>query len=89
MIYIFEHRKWIVKNSCYHILYIMFENIANTHTFLLKRLSNFVHVKTQCNQFVTLYKFYVTTICYFEFFLVAIFFITSTTSCQLYIANVK
>jgi hypothetical protein len=53
MIYIFEHRKWIAKKSCYHILYIMFEKIANMHTFLLKRLLNFVHVfvrvKTQCS----------------------------------------
>jgi len=92
MIYIFEHRKWIVKKSCYHILYIVFEKIANTHTFLLKRLLNFVHVlvcvKTQCSQFVIVNKFYVTTICYLEFFLDAIFLITSIASCQLYITKI-
>jgi len=34
----------------YHILYIMFEMLANSHTHLVERLPNFVLVNDPCSQ---------------------------------------
>jgi hypothetical protein len=41
MIYDLEHRKWIVKKNCYHILYIMFENIAQYTYISIEKIVEF------------------------------------------------
>jgi hypothetical protein len=39
--FIFKHKKWITKNSYYHIFDTMFEMLVNALTILLKRLPDF------------------------------------------------
>jgi hypothetical protein len=77
----------IRKIYIYHILYVMFEMLAKSHTCLLERLPNFVLVNEPCANLPHLTIIFVTTICYFNFLLDAIFFLASI--CKLPTALIK
>jgi hypothetical protein len=78
----------IGKSYNYHILYVMFEMLAKSHTCLLERVPNFVLVNEPCASLPHLTIIFVTTICYFKFLLDAIFSLHLFANCQRHLSKV-